>query len=27
LDTGTLCVLSYYGDVPAVRIWNGPLTD
>jgi broad specificity phosphatase PhoE len=27
LDTGTLCVLSYYGDVPAVRIWNAPLTD
>jgi broad specificity phosphatase PhoE len=27
LDTGTLCALSYYGDVPAVRIWNGPLTD
>ena len=25
LDTGTLCVLSYYRDVPAVRIWNGPL--
>jgi broad specificity phosphatase PhoE len=27
LDTGTLCVLSYYGDMPAVRIWNGPLLD
>jgi broad specificity phosphatase PhoE len=27
LDTGTLCVLSYYGDVPAVKIWNGPLMD
>jgi broad specificity phosphatase PhoE len=27
LDTGTLCVLSYYGEVPAVRVWNGPLTD
>jgi broad specificity phosphatase PhoE len=25
LDTGTLCVLGYYRDVPAVRIWNGPL--
>jgi broad specificity phosphatase PhoE len=25
LDTGTLCVLSYYRDVPALRIWNGPL--
>jgi broad specificity phosphatase PhoE len=23
LDTGTLCVLGYYRDVPAVRIWNG----
>jgi probable phosphoglycerate mutase len=20
--TGTLCVLSYYRDIPAVRIWN-----
>ena len=27
LDTGTLCVLSYYRDVPAVRIWNGPLME
>ena len=27
LDTGTLCVLSYYRDVPAIRIWNGPLMD
>jgi broad specificity phosphatase PhoE len=25
LDTGTLCVLSYYRETPAVRIWNGPL--
>ena len=25
LDTGTLCVLSYYYDLPAVRVWNGPL--
>ena len=25
LDTGTLCVLGYYRDVPAVKIWNGPL--
>lgn len=25
LGTGTLCVLGYYRDVPAVRIWNGPL--
>jgi broad specificity phosphatase PhoE len=27
LDTGTLCVLGYYRDVPAVKIWNGPLVD
>jgi len=27
LDTGTLCVLGYYRDLPAVRIWNGPLVD
>ena len=26
LDTGTLCVLGYYRDVPAVRTWNGPLS-
>ena len=25
LDTGTLCILGYYRDVPAVRVWNGPL--
>jgi beta-phosphoglucomutase family hydrolase len=25
LDTGTLCVLGYYGREPALRIWNGPL--
>jgi broad specificity phosphatase PhoE len=25
LDTGTLSVLGYYYDIPAVRIWNGPL--
>ena len=25
LGTGTLCVLGYYRDVPAVRIWNGPI--
>ena len=25
LDTGTLCVLGYYRDTPAVRVWNGPL--
>jgi probable phosphoglycerate mutase len=27
LNTGTLCVLSYYREIPAVRIWNGPLLD
>jgi probable phosphoglycerate mutase len=27
LDTGTLCVLGYYRDLPAVRVWNGPLVD
>jgi probable phosphoglycerate mutase len=27
LDTGTLCVLSYYHETPAVRIWNGPIVD
>lgn len=26
LDTGTLCVLGYYRDVPAVKVWNGPLS-
>ena len=25
LDTGALCVLGYYRDVPAVKVWNGPL--
>ena len=24
LDTGTLCVLSYYRGVPAIKVWNGP---
>jgi broad specificity phosphatase PhoE len=23
LDTATLCVLAYYRDVPAVKVWNG----
>jgi hypothetical protein len=23
LDTGTLCVLGYYREVPAVEVWNG----
>jgi probable phosphoglycerate mutase len=27
LDTGTLCVLGYYRDIPAVRTWNGSLAD
>ena len=27
LNTGTLCVLGYYREIPAVRIWNGPLTN
>jgi probable phosphoglycerate mutase len=27
LDTGTLCVLGYYRDIPAVKVWNGPLPD
>ena len=27
LDTGTLCVLGCYHEIPAVRIWNGPLID
>jgi broad specificity phosphatase PhoE len=27
LNTGTLCVLGYYHEIPAVRIWNGPLID
>ena len=25
LDTGTLCILGFYRDVPAVRVWNGPI--
>ena len=25
LGTGTLCVLSYYRDIPAVRVWNQSL--
>ena len=27
LNTGTLCVLGYYHEIPAVRIWNRPLFD
>ena len=26
LDTATLGVLGYYHEIPAVRIWNAPLT-
>jgi broad specificity phosphatase PhoE len=25
LDTGTLCVLSYYRQAPAIKLWNGAL--
>jgi probable phosphoglycerate mutase len=25
LDTGTLCILGYYRQIPAVKTWNGPL--
>ena len=27
LNTGTLCVLGHYRQVPAVRIWNRPILD
>jgi broad specificity phosphatase PhoE len=27
LNTGTLSVLAYYHDIPAVNIWNGPFFD
>jgi probable phosphoglycerate mutase len=27
LDTGTLSVLGYYGDVPTVQVWNEPIVD
>ena len=27
MNTGTLSVLGYYHDIPAVKIWNGPLLD
>jgi probable phosphoglycerate mutase len=27
LDTGTLCILSYYRGIPAVRTWNEPIID
>jgi probable phosphoglycerate mutase len=25
LDTGTLSVLGHYQEIPALKIWNGPL--
>ena len=25
LDMGTLCVLGYYREIPALKIWNVPL--
>lgn len=25
LDTGTLCVLGHYQEIPAIKTWNGPL--
>jgi probable phosphoglycerate mutase len=27
LDTGTLCILSFYRNAPAVKIWNGPFAN
>jgi broad specificity phosphatase PhoE len=27
LDTGTLSVLGYYQEIPAVKIWNKPLIE
>jgi broad specificity phosphatase PhoE len=27
LDTGTLCILGYYRDIPAIKVWNGPLPE
>jgi hypothetical protein len=27
LDTRTLCVFGFYRDIPAVKVWNGPLLD
>ena len=27
LDTGTLCVLGYYRGIPAVKVWNGSLSE
>jgi probable phosphoglycerate mutase len=27
LDTGTMSLLGYYRDIPAVKVWNGPLVD
>jgi hypothetical protein len=25
LDTGTLSVLGHYQEIPAIKIWNGPI--
>ena len=25
LDTGTLCILGFYRDAPAIKVWNGPI--
>ena len=25
LDTGTLCVLGHYQEIPAIKVWNGPV--
>jgi probable phosphoglycerate mutase len=27
LNTGTVCVLSYYRGIPAMRVWNGPVLE
>jgi probable phosphoglycerate mutase len=27
LDTGTLCVLGYYREIPALKVWNGSLSE
>ena len=27
LDTGALCVLGYYREIPVVRTWNAPPLD
>jgi broad specificity phosphatase PhoE len=25
LDTGTLCILGHYREIPALKVWNGPV--